>query len=58
MPIKKLTLIFPILLLCAISLVAQDFSEIDARARKTPIPKKQDIGELATALTGGLKTEK
>lgn len=48
-------------LLClfwAITTHAQDFSKIDAQARSTPFPKKQDTRALAQALSKDCSTEK
>ncbi len=55
---RSLSLLLSALLFSCLPLAAQDFSEVDARARKTPFPKNQNVDQLAAALTGGLTTEK
>ncbi|MEZ4943095.1 MAG: transglutaminase domain-containing protein [Saprospiraceae bacterium] len=58
MQTRYLSLLLSALLFSCLPLAAQDFSEVDARARKTPFPKKQNIDQLAASLTEGLRTEK
>ncbi len=44
--------------LLTFSLSAQDFAEVDEKARQVAFPKNQNVAQLATDLTKGLSTEK